>query len=222
MPDKPEFQVKRGAAVQVKTVSKTGDIEGYGSVFNNVDSGFDIVEPGAFAKSLEERGLPKMLWGHDMWDPPIGIWNEAKEDDRGLYLEGKLNLDMQRGREVHAALKMGSVDGLSIGYLPEDTDIDKRGVRHLKQVDLFEVSVVTFPMNEEARVDAVKQLLESGEMTKTRLERFLRDAGLTRQQAKALIFGGYDELIARNADEGSNDGEQLAQTLGKLSNILRT
>ncbi len=199
------MQLQKGKtfAVEVKDVTEKGDIAGYGSVFNNVDGGYDVVEPGAFANSLKERGLPKMLWGHDFWDPPIGKWNQAKEDDHGLYLEGKLLLDTQRGKEVHAGLKAKTLDGLSIGYTIDDAEVSEAGIRHLKEIDLWEVSVVTFPMNELARVDAVKQLVEGG-LTKRQLETILRDAGFTRGQAKALVADGYDGLIdARDALVGS-------------------
>lgn len=192
------MQVKQGRAIEVKEVSAAGTITGYGSIFGNVDGGYDVVEKGAFDESLSKRGLPKMLWGHDLWEPPIGKWSKAEEDDTGLWLEGKINLDMQRGAEVHSALKMGTLDGLSIGYLPKDSDTTNSGIRHLKSVELFEVSVVTFPMNEEARVDAVKHLVEGG-ISKKDLERILRDAGFSRQQAKALIADGHDGLVPRDA-----------------------
>ncbi len=199
-------KMNHGCAIEVKTVNAAGELEGYGSTFGNVDLGFDIVEPGAFADSLKDRGLPKMLWGHDFFDPPIGKWTEATEDKTGLFLKGQINLDMQRGHEVHSALKMGSLDGLSIGFSVQDSDIDRRGVRHLEKVDLFEVSVVTFPMNEEARVDAVKQLVEKG-VTERQLEKILRDAGFSRKQAMALVASGYDGLIARDAADEDDDDE---------------
>lgn len=201
-------QIKRGHAIEVKQVSDAGDIEGYGSTFGNVDQGYDIVEPGAFEKTLEERGLPKMLWGHDFWEPPIGKWTKAKEDDFGLFLKGQINLDTQRGAEVHSNLKMGTLDGLSIGYLEKDADF-ANGVRHLKEIDLFEVSVVTFPMNELARVDAVKQKIEDG-ISKRELEHILQEAGMSRAQARKLIKHGHEGLYTRDAVDTSDDDELRA------------
>jgi len=206
----------RAFAVDVKDVTSEGQIAGYGSVFGNVDQGFDIVEPGSFDKSLETRGMPKMLFGHDMWEPPIGKWTKAGEDKDGLALEGSLNMDTQRGSEIHAGLKMGTLDGLSIGFLLKDSEVDKRGIRHIKEVDLFEVSVVTFPMNELARVDAVKQLVDDG-ISKRTLERILRDAGFTGAQAKALIAEGYNGIAPRDGlCEQEKEAEVVRDTLRSL------
>lgn len=212
------FEVKRGRAIEVKEVSNSGTLVGYGSTFNEVDLGYDVIEPGAFAKSLDERGLPKMLWGHDFMEPPIGNWTKAEEDKRGLYLEGRLNLDMQKARDVHSALKNKSVDGLSVGFIPVEDEIAKSGVRFIKEAQLYEVSVVNFPMNESARVDAVKTLISSGKITKAQLETILRDAGLSRAQAKALIAEGYDGLIQRDAGDDVDLGGHIA----RLSSILTT
>jgi HK97 family phage prohead protease len=199
------FEVNRGRAIEVKEVRDSGAIAGYGSTFGNIDQGFDIVEKGAFAESLEERGLPKMLWGHDFFEPPIGKWQKASEDEHGLLLEGKLNLDTQRGQEVHSGLKMQTLDGLSIGYLEKESDVDKRGIRHLKEVELFEVSVVTFPMNEMARVDTVKNRIAQG-IGKVELEKVLRDAGFSRTQAKRFIAEGYSGIAPRDAGDFDADG----------------
>jgi len=199
------LQKGQAFGVEVKDVTSKGDVAGYGSVFNNVDQGYDIVEPGSFDKSLGERGLPKMLFGHDHWSPPIGKWNVAKEDDHGLYLEGELNLQSQMGKEVHAGLKMGTMDGLSIGFLMKDYEIAESGIRHIKEADLLEVSVVTFPMNELARVDAVKNRIQQG-ISKRELEWILRDAGFTRSQAKAFISRGFNGLSQCDAvDEDEID-----------------
>lgn len=213
--------VNIGRAIEIKSVADNGDIEGYGSTFGNVDQGYDVVEKGAFTDTLQKRGLPKMLWGHDFWEPPIGKWTDAEEDDRGLKLAGKLNLDMQRGSEIHSALKMGTVDGLSIGFIPVESDIAKSGVRHLTKVDLFEVSVVTFPMNEEARVDAVKHIVERG-ITERDLERILRDAGFSRTQAKGLIARGYDGILSRDANDDGVDDDGLRELFRNVSNTIRS
>jgi len=173
-------------------------------VFGNVDHGFDVVEPGAFANSLKERGLPKMLWGHAWDELPIGNWTSAKEDDHGLLLKGKLALDIQQGAETHSALKTGSVEGLSIGYMPVagGIDVDRAGVQHLNELDLFEVSVVNFPMNELARVESVKDRIDAAENPRRVLAGILRQAGFSRTSAEALVAAGYDGLLAlRDADD---------------------
>lgn len=211
------LNVKQGRAIEVKSVSETGAIMGYGSTFGEMDRGYDVMEKGAFAKSLEQR-TPKMLWGHDFKEPPIGNWVDAKEDDHGLLLRGQINLDMQKGREVHSALKNKSVDGLSVGFIDIVSEISEAGVRHIKEVELFEVSVVTFPMNESARVDAVKALVDSGQITKRQMEGLLRDVGLSVKQAKALLAGGFDELVSRD----EHDDVNWTDVVGHISTLMRT
>lgn len=193
--------LKSGKPIELKNVTEAGTIEGYGSVFDEVDLGFDVVEKGAFSNSLQERGLPKMLWGHEFNSVPIGNWTVAKEDDRGLFLKGELFLDQPRAKDVHSALKNGAVDGLSIGFSIADAEIADSGVRFIKEADLFEVSVVNFPMNESARVDAVKSLIENNQMTKRRLEEILRDSGFSKARAQAIVSRGYAGLVGDESDE---------------------
>lgn len=141
-----------------KGVSDEGDFEGYASTFGNVDQCRDIVVAGAFAASLKARpaGKIKVLREH-RWDSPIGVLTEAKEDGRGLYVKGRLVLESAMGRETHALMKAGAVDGISIGFRTIRDEIDRaKGVRKLLEIDLREVSIVTFPMNEAATVSAVK------------------------------------------------------------------
>lgn len=141
--------------LKLSDVGATGEIEGHGSVANNVDLGLDVVRPGAFVKTLKEsRGKLPILFNHDPGEP-IGVWAEMHEDATGLRVKGQLNLEVERAREIHALLKQGAIKGLSIGYSIVKDKIEK-GVRHLLELKLYEVSVVTFPMNELAQVDAVK------------------------------------------------------------------
>ncbi|HEV7876953.1 HK97 family phage prohead protease [Bradyrhizobium sp.] len=136
-----------------------GAIEGYASLFGEVDQARDMVMPGAFAQTLKARGLRKipMLFQHDPSEP-IGIWLELVEDWRGLKARGRLIPDVLRARELLSLLKAGAVDGLSIGYRTVRGQIDpKSRVRRLYQVDLWEISIVTFPLLNGARVSAVKQ-----------------------------------------------------------------
>lgn len=137
-----------------------GTVEGYASLFGAIDLSRDMVVPGAFRDTLAVRGLRRipMLFQHDPAEP-IGIWLELKEDWRGLYARGRLIPDVQRAREVHALLKSGAIDGLSIGFRTVKARVDpKTKVRKLHHIDLWEVSIVTFPLLPGARVAAVKAM----------------------------------------------------------------
>jgi HK97 family phage prohead protease len=135
-------------------------VEGYASLFKKRDQGGDMVAPGAYQASLKklmENGRRvRMLWQHDPREP-IGVWDEINEDDRGLYVRGRLLPEVSRAREAAALLEAGAIDGLSIGYRTLKSHRDGRGGRVLSEVELWEVSVVTFPMLPEARVDGKDQ-----------------------------------------------------------------
>jgi HK97 family phage prohead protease len=126
-------------------------IEGYASLFGTTDQGGDIVEPGAYARSLGAGRRVKMLWQHDPREP-IGTWDEVREDGRGLYVKGRLLDGVARAREAAALIEAGAIDGLSIGYRTVRATRDEKGRRHLAEVDLWEVSLVTFPMLDQARL----------------------------------------------------------------------
>ena len=132
-------------------------IEGYASLFGVADQGGDVVEAGAYARSLKRLGASggrvKMLWQHDPAEP-IGIWEEVREDAKGLFVKGRLLPDVARAREAAALIGAGAIDGLSIGYRTVTAEKDGKGQRHLRELDLWEVSLVTFPMLPEARVGA--------------------------------------------------------------------
>jgi len=139
-------------------VTEEGRIEGYASLFGALDQSRDMVMPGAFTQTLRQRGLRKipMLFQHDPAEP-VGIWHELAEDTMGLFARGVLIPEVARARELYALIKSGAVDGLSIGYRTLRGRIDpKTRVRRLYQVDLWEISIVTFPLLNEARVRAVK------------------------------------------------------------------
>lgn len=140
--------------------SKSGKFTGYGSVFGEVDSYRDIVMPGAFKKSLAQykelkRKVP-MLWQHSSRQP-MGVYTDIKEDKHGLYVEGEINMKTQVGIEGHALMEQGALSGLSIGY---ETimfkDDNEKLVRELHEVDLWEISPVTFPAGDGARIQSVK------------------------------------------------------------------
>ncbi len=146
------------ANLTLKGVSGDGSFSGYASLFGEVDLGRDTIEPGAFSKSLRARGAVgvRMLFQHDPAEP-IGAWTVIREDERGLYVEGVLSPGVARAREVHALMKSGALDGLSIGFRTVRARTDKAsGVRRILEADLWEISVVTFPMLPAARVSNVK------------------------------------------------------------------
>ena len=155
-------------------------IEGYASLFGAADQGGDIVARGAYARSLtrlaEEKRAVKMLWQHDPAQP-IGVWDEVREDARGLYVKGRLLETVARGREAAALIEAGAIDGLSIGYRTVTARKSDAGHRILTELELWEVSLVTFPMLPSARVAAKGDTPEDGPLRDlaTALERARRD-----------------------------------------------
>lgn len=139
----------------VKTMTPEGIFSGYASVYDVVDHQNDKVQRGAFQKSLERQASPKMLWQHDPAQP-IGKWDKVQEDSRGLYVEGRLFLSIQKAQEAYTLLKENVLEGLSIGYNVLQASRHK-GHRLLEEVRLFEISLVTFPANPGARVLMVKR-----------------------------------------------------------------
>lgn len=164
---------------------------GYGAVFGNVDSYGDVISPGAFAKSLNQHATegtqPLMFLNHDAFGSlPIGKWTNMVEDGFGLKVTGEL-LDTSMGKDTYTALKAGAITGLSIGFRPVEWSMRSKAEeprRTLKSVDLVEVSVVTLPANQKARVLDVKNNLD--EMTIRDLEELLRETGLSKAQAKTV------------------------------------
>lgn len=144
--------------LDIKAVGDDGLFAGYASLFGVEDLGRDVVTAGAFQKSLKARPAAriKMLREHDTGNP-IGVWDEVVEDGKGLRVKGRLVLDTVLGRETHSLLKAGALDQLSIGYRTKSFRMDRtKGVRHLDEVDLHEISIVTFAMLPSATVSSVK------------------------------------------------------------------
>jgi Escherichia/Staphylococcus phage prohead protease len=142
------------------TIDADGTVEGYASLFGEVDQARDMVMPGAFTETLKLRGLRRvpMLFQHDPAEP-VGIWLELREDQRGLYARGRLIPEVARGRELLALLRERAIDGLSIGFRTASARVDpKSRIRKIYHVDLWEISIVTFPLLAGARVQAVKDL----------------------------------------------------------------
>lgn len=216
-------------ALTLKDLSEDGTFEGYASTFGNVDQGGDVVEPGAYIESLvkakkDGRGIP-MLWQHDQREP-IGIWDDIAEDVKGLYVKGRLILEGDPvAQRAYGKLKAKALGGMSIGYrVPpggEEPDEKRRGVTRLKKVDLREISLVTMPMNVEARFTAVKQermdefarrLRDGDPMPIKEFEDILRDAGVPKSMATAIASHGYAKAI-RSDSEGAKANEQAAKFL---------
>ena len=193
---------------KIKAVSEDGIFSGYGSVFGVVDSYKEVVTQGAFADSLQGR-MPALLWQHRSGEP-IGVYTVVKEDSIGLYVEGKLALKTARGAEAYELLKMGALNGLSIGFITREDSYDKvSGIRTLKKVDLWEVSLVTFPANDASRISSVKAVESINSFSDA--EAYLRDAGgLSRREALALV-----------ARIKSLHGQRDAGELGELAALVR-
>lgn len=197
-----------------------GVFSGYGSIFGNKDLGNDVMVQGAFAKSIASKGPKgvKLLYQHDTKEP-IGVFDEIIEDRKGLRVKGRLAMGTQKGREVYELMKMGAIDGLSIGYRvsPKGATYDERGKkRMLKEVDLMEISAVTFPMNTRARVQAVK-----GEQRTVReWEEAMRDAcGLSRSESKVAANAVFKALDQR---EVGIEQKEVMSSIANLTNILKS
>lgn len=182
-----------------------GRFTGYAAVFGNVDHGNDVIEPGAFTKTLQEKPQVPILWAHNP-DKPIGVSTSMTEDGKGLKVEGQLAMEVQCAREVHALMKLGAIKGLSIGYNTVRRQF-KGSVRHLQEVALGEFSPVVFPMNDRAEVDAVKDLYgyERTELVGCLL---------------SMIQRGADYLVAKIAMGDTENAERMNTVLGELAKLL--
>ena len=204
--------------LEVKADGTPGTFEGYGAIFGNTDRDGDVVERGAFTESLKAR-TPALLWQHNAKEP-IGRFDVVREDERGLYVKGRLSMS-GRGAEAYELLKLGALNGLSIGFVTKEAMRNRAtGTRTIKRAELMEVSLVTFPANELARVQTVKgnsmtHLADEIE-TPRAFERMLREAGFSRSRAKAITAKGF-----RGAFVDSLDEDLDAPELGKLVTKLR-
>lgn len=207
-------------ALELKGVSDSGVFEGYASTFGERDLGGDIVVAGAFTKSLKARGAKgiRMFADHDS-TKRIGVWTDVSEDQTGLYVKGQLLTEKQIGREAYIDLKNGALDGMSIGFRVKSDSYDgRRKARMLKEVDLLEISLVSFPMNESARVTSVKSITDLSAEEIREIEAILRTKDLSRTDA-AKAVSGFKEWLRRDAgapitdlrDEGAAD--ELAAAL---------
>lgn len=194
----------------IDKVDGAGSFSGYASLFGKVDLGKDVVERGAFAQSLRMRGAAgiRMLFQHDPHEP-IGVWTEIREDARGLFVRGRLTKEVGRAREALSLMRTGALDGLSIGFRAVRSRRDTAtGVRRILEADLWEISVVTFPMLPDARIVTVKG---APLPTVRQFENWLtRDAGLSRSDARTVIAKGFASLVrARDAAPGHSLAEHI-------------
>lgn len=202
-------------AFKADKVEDDGTFKGYGSVFGNVDSYREIVAPGAFTDSLKlikASGDPlPALWQHRSSEP-IGGYDVLEEDERGLKVEGwLLKNEIPRAAEAHILMKRRVVKGLSIGYYVEGSTVDeKTGIRTLTKLDLQEISIVTFPANAEAQIDAVKSKLLAGDKPTIReFEEFLREKGFSRTDAEHIAVHGFKNWQARECVAEPSEALQL-------------
>lgn len=202
---------------QVKAVNPDGLFSGYGSVFGNVDSYNEVVAPGAFAGSLQAtrakgRTFP-VLWQHRSGEP-IGNWDidSLKEDSHGLFGEGQLWLDEAPYAKVaYRGMQAKAITGLSIGYyVREDSFDEKTRIRTLKRLDLVEISVVTAPANDDARIDAVKAVIAQGGLPSLKeFEQILREAGFSKSQATVIANRGLKHLLRSESEEKASITDAL-------------
>lgn len=179
--------------LEVKAVSEAGSFEGLASVYGVKDLGGDVVQPGAFRRTLQEKGPERpLLWSHDAREP-IGL-GKLQDSPAGLVIHGELDLDTQAGRDAYSRVKKRIVKALSFGFLiPEAGAKFIGGVRHLLDLDLYEVSLAVLPMNESALITSVK----AQELTSIReFERWLHSVGFSKARAAAIASKGFTAGMA--------------------------
>lgn len=223
-----QLQFQPGIQLKRSTVTVEGTFSGYGAVFGNRDTYGDVIAKGAFAESLRDWSklgrLPPMLLQHGgVLGPaedltPVGIWDRMAEDDVGLMVEGRLiAIGTDKGKYLLEGMREGALDGLSIGYIPREIAYGQKPgdpARTLKKIELREVSIVTFPANEQARIASVKGGIESPRD----LEDALRGLGFSSGEAKRIVAGGWK---AYAKDSGTNELNGLAATLAAHTESLR-
>jgi HK97 family phage prohead protease len=214
-----QIATAQAVTLELKAGSE-GAISGWASTYGGAaDRHGDVILPGAFTKSLQRHKStgesPVMLWAH-MQEQPIGRWHTVREEAKGLYVEGTLNLRTEKGREAFEHVKGGDVGGLSIGYVtPEGgRKYAGDGVFHLSELDLFEVSIVAVPANPGARITSVKSLESKAEAID-----MLRSCGLSRKAAAIFASGGWQALAG---DDHHTKAIQLAAQMDAAIQRMRT
>ena len=204
--------------MELKELTEAGTFEGMASVYGNTDLGGDIVEPGAFKEfALTKDGQIRILDGHNT-RMPIGK-GKLTDTHLGLAIKGTLEMSVARAREVHALMKAGIIDGLSVGFdfLRDGYKISEDGVRRITKIKLWEVSTTAFPMNELATVSGVKDIVRATSIRE--VEDLLRDAvGLSRTQAK-LHAAAIWKTKSGPRDAGDDTGETVQRMIAFLQGI---
>lgn len=218
---------QKSQITEFKFAGAAGAFEGYAAVFGNVDQGGDVIAPGAFKQVVQDRrGQVLILYQHSMRDP-IGRAQVA-QDGYGLHVRGQLALDDATAAKAHALMTGGVIDAMSIGYevLPNGAQWHESGARVLTDLKLYEVSVVTFGMNELARVDVVKSVRDCAQVRD--LEHLMRESpyfALSSRKAKAAANALWPILNAREAQEDARDERAeamaFAKSLDRLSHLLK-
>lgn len=210
-------------AFQIKSIQADGTFSGYGSTFNNVDLGRDIVMPGAFDKTLNEHAraktMPGMYFSHDVREP-IGEWHTMATDEKGLLMEGQIwvGKGIPKAEQTYLMLKSNGPKGLSIGFYAKWEIDEGRKVRKLKEIDLKEVSPTPFPMNTRAVITSVKSLMAGRDsFTVREAEDALRDAGLSSGDAKQFVALCYSGFKQRDAES-----KTIEAALHRLNTILKS
>lgn len=215
---------------EIKSLEQDGSFAGYGSVFGNTDLYGDVVMPGAFSKSLAKwkaKGeFPPILWQHRS-DQPIGPFTSMTEDEKGLFVEGQLLVkDVQQAREAYALIKAKAIKGMSIGYDVDEDGFDydaAHGIMKLTAVNLWEISIATFPANTAATITDVKEICSGGELPTLRVfEGLLRDAGFSRKQATDIAHRGFVPLLQREADGGAHEQKLIDEAVALIENASIT
>lgn len=217
----PRRAETRAFAFDLKAAGEDGLIEGYGSVFGVKDAYADIVAAGAFGETLAAHKaagtMPAMLWQHDTAEP-IGVWTDMVEDEKGLRVKGQIVMETERGKAAHALLKKGALRGLSIGFVSKEWSYDRESdIRTLTKVDLWEVSLVTFPANGKAMVDSVKCAVDQIVAPKD-AERALREAGFPRSDATAFVSRVM--RMGEERREAAQSTAELKRAAERLLNII--
>lgn len=211
-------------SVELRFEGNTRKFRGYASTFNGNDSYGDTILPGAYLKTLADNGMPKMFFAHD-WGLPVGKWLSAVEDEKGLLVEGELTPGNPQSDAILAAMKHGTVDGLSIGFRLSEGDYERKkdGGRIIKNVSkLYEISVVNFPADEDARVSEVRSEDVDNLKSIRDFENFLRDAGGFSKSVATSIVAKAKKLFEgqRESDAEEKAAQELLERLKKLEQSL--
>lgn len=215
---------KRSFNLEIKAVQEDGFFSGYGAVFGNIDWYNDVILPGAFKNTLSSWGskgkFPPVLWNHST-NEPIGVYTKMVEDERGLYVEGRLLIDdVPKAKSTHALLKAGAIDGMSIGYRTIKSSYNEvTDIRELIELDLDEISIVTTPANDQSLVTSVKSKLDSGELPSLpEFEKFLRESGFSKSQAVAIAGKGLRHLLSESEGE-TKEAKSVLNALNILQGV---